>query len=87
MKKIIAATCILSLLNLATLQAGPIEKKKPFTSTEIVDFSHLQVASAIEVREVEAGFLGAASSLINLAIYGAMIYGGYKLSEAIRGDD
>jgi len=83
MKKIIAAFCILSLINLATLQAGPVEKK-PFNNKDIFQLSEQQIASAYEVRKVEAGFLGAASSLINLALYGALLYGGYKLSESIR---
>ncbi len=87
MKKLIAALCILSLLNVAALQAGPIEKKKPFNNTEILSLSEQQIASMKEVREVEAGFLGAASGLINLALYGALLYGGYLLADSISGDD
>ena len=83
MKKLIASLCILSLLNLTALQAGPIEKKKPFTSAELITLSHLQLASQAEVLEVEAGMLGAANRLINLALYGALLYGGYKLGESI----
>ena len=83
MKKLVAVLCILSLLNIAALQAGPIEKKKPFNKTEILSLSEQQIASMKEVREVEAGFLGAANGLINLALYGALLYGGYLLADNI----
>jgi hypothetical protein len=86
MKKSIAAICVLSLLNLAALQAGPIEKKETFSSAEIVALSHQQLASMEDVREVEAGLFGATSALVNLALYGATLYGGYLLSDAITGD-
>ena len=84
MKKAIAALCILSLLNVAALQAGPIEKKKTFTSEEVLNLSEQQIASIKEVKDVEAGLLGAANGIINLALYAALLYGGFKLSESIR---
>lgn len=83
MKKLTSLFCVLSLINLGALQAGPVESKKPFSSTELLALSEQQVASMKEVREVEAGLLGAASSLINLALYGAILYGGYALSQSI----
>ena len=86
-KKAIAALCMLSLLNLTALKAGPIEQKKPFSSSEILTLSHLQVASEADVREVEAGLLGAANGLINLALYGALIYAGIAVAQNISDDD
>ena len=86
MKRVTAALCIFSLLNVAALQAGPIEKKKSFTNAELLDLSQQQIASFKDVKEVEAGLLGAMSGLINLALYGALLYGGVALGEAISGD-
>ena len=79
MKKIIAAACISGLFNLSALHAGPVAKKKPFSSTEILELSKQQIASMDDVRQVEAGLLGLTNSLLNLAIYGALLYGGYSL--------